>query len=177
MSGKDDSLFNTIPWCQAYLNDPQYVSADGIKRNRVSDTYDTFISKTLKTSNTIPEVVCLKKIPATGANSFDTITFMSLGSDMNGHTDTAHGGAIATVLDEVAGFVVREWSNSNGIYVTGSLAITYLKPLRTPSIILIKGSTSLSAERKKMVTMHLCDAEHTIATAEALFIKLDRQVL
>ena len=177
-----DQDFSTIPWCQTYLNDPDYVQTAGIMRNSTDNTYDTMISKTLKTNNTIPAIVCLKKRLKAEEESFETLTFMSLGTDMNGHVDTAHGGAIATILDEVAGFVVREWchtiGDSQATYVTGNLNISFLKPLRTPQIILIKGSTMLAANEAKIkVVVHLHDKSQVIAIGEAMFIKLRREAL
>lgn len=177
MPANDENLFNSIPWCRAYIDDPQYITAKGIPRDTVTDTYDTFAAKTLNTKATISDISCLKKRPEDQKETFDTITFMSLGSDLNGHDNVAHGGVIAAILDEVAGFVLREWSSSERLYVTRNLNVNYLKPLRTPGVILIKGSISLAEERKKVVTLHLHDEKQLVATGEGLFILVGREAL
>lgn len=177
MPAKDENLFRSIPWCRAYIDDPQYITAKGITRDIVTDTYDTFAAKTLNTRATIPDIFCLKTRPENQKESFDTITFMTLGSDLNGHDNIAHGGAVATILDEVAGFVLREWSSPERLYVTRNLNVNYLNPLRTPGVILIKGGVSLAEERKKAVTLQLHDEKQLVATGEALFILVGREAL
>lgn len=177
MSANDENPFHSIPWCRAYIDDPQYITAKDITRDTVTDTYDTFAAKTLNTKATISDIFCLKKRAQNQKDSFDTITFMSLGRDLNGHDNVAHGGAVATILDEVAGFVLREWSSPERLYVTRNLNVNYLKPLRTPGLVLIKGSVSLAEERKKMVTLHLHDEKQLVATGEALFILVGREAL
>lgn len=74
-------------------------------------------------------------------------TFFHLGSDLSGHPTIVHGGLMATLLDELAcrlGF--QNYKSRKA--VTANLNVSYYKPCRTNSYIMVKCTLSKKEGRK-----------------------------
>ncbi|KAF9895337.1 hypothetical protein FE257_000241 [Aspergillus nanangensis] len=165
MPPDDSDYFFAIPWCRAFLENASYARTTGISRKSHGTTYDTLFSETLNTANTIPAILSLETRPAEGMPVTETLTFVSLGSGMNGYVDTSHGGAIATILDEVAGFMVRVGDPPGGNpqfpIVTAYLHVDYLMPVQTPQVVLVKAKVALVEGRKKKIDLQMFDHSHS----------------
>jgi len=93
---------------------------------------------------------------------------------MNGHADTSHGGFIGLLLDEVLGYAVRCGRISGKTTMTAYLNIQYKKPIRTPTVLLVKSRLTRREGKKLFGQASLEDGNGTVyATAEALFILVE----
>ncbi|EPE10233.1 thioesterase superfamily protein [Ophiostoma piceae UAMH 11346] len=139
------------------------------------DTIDNAFATTLNSKDTIGAFTLFYNEPAAPAAAHPDYRppvvelkgFMRLGSGMNGHIGLAHGGFVATILDEVLGLLIpinRSRSRHNkrlGLelplpelaspaevaaaksgrmdnpYVTGYLNTTYVRPVKTMATILV----------------------------------------
>ncbi|RMZ84100.1 hypothetical protein DV738_g709, partial [Chaetothyriales sp. CBS 135597] len=80
------------------------------------DTSDTFFSRTINSNDTIPRMLALfrtkqsneAEAEASTAANPDLIVFVQLGNGLNGFRDTLHGGALASLFDEVIGLYQGE---------------------------------------------------------------------
>lgn len=87
----------------------------------------------------------------------------------------AHGGIIATMLDEAMSKANRQYGV---LAMTRQLEVEYLKPVPLGKPLLLTGRRARSSERK-----HYCEAEITneeglaLARARALFIEVDQEML
>ncbi|KAJ6446650.1 acetyltransferase (GNAT) domain-containing protein [Purpureocillium lavendulum] len=186
---EDESYFRAIPWCRKYLDDPRYVRVGGLTRRSASDTYDTLIAKTLKTPDTIPAVMSFERLQpppsqqqkhqkqqqqredgkGTPVAVRETVTLFALGSGVNGHDNTAHGGTVATILDEAAGLMGGRLLP----FVTASLHVDYVRPLRTPQVVQVRARAAVTQGRKKTVSLQVCDQhDNVLAMGEGLFVRV-----
>ena len=82
----------------------------------------------------------------------EVLTKWSPSENYQGWVDTLHGGVIAMLMDEVAGWVVNRKLQTAGM--TTRLDIKYRQPVMTTEpLITIKGH--ISAQRRNIVTIHL----------------------
>ena len=82
----------------------------------------------------------------------EVLTKWSPSENYQGWIDTLHGGVIAMLMDEVAGWVVNRKLQTAGM--TTRLDVKYRQPvMTTESLITIKGH--ISAQRRNIVTIHL----------------------
>lgn len=180
-NGKDEDYFRRIPWCREYLDNPSYAPANtGIPRDwdpTGAGSHHTFLTKTLNTPDTIAASYTLQKKPAEGQSVIEIMTLMALGSDMNGHIDTLHGGTVATILDEIAGVMLhtgrRPGGNPSSHVFTAYLNVSYKKPVRTPQIIIVKARIAFVEGRKEKVLVEMLNRyDEVLSSAEALFIRV-----
>ncbi len=82
----------------------------------------------------------------------EVLTKWSPSENYQGWVDTLHGGVIAMLMDEVAGWVVNRKLQTAGM--TTRLDVKYRQPVMTTEpLITIKGH--ISAQRRNIVTIHL----------------------
>lgn len=101
-----------------------------------------------------------------------------LGSDMDGHLHTAHGGVAATLLDEALGTLAGIHKTPGKSIYTAFLHVDYRKPVPTPGPILIRAvfNSGKSAKRKICVDATLESGDGIIySAAESLFIEVERK--
>jgi acyl-coenzyme A thioesterase PaaI-like protein len=176
---EDEQYFRSIPWVAAYLDSPLYVRSQGISRFYKNDetTAHTLFSTTFKTPDTFVASLSLYKKPSDANGPItETLTFMSLGSGLNGHVDTAHGGVVATILDEVAGLMLRVGAAPEGErgapIFTAYLNVNYRAPVRTPQVVVVAAWIRGVTGRKKMVSVEMRERDgRVLADAEALFVR------
>lgn len=177
MTSNDEAYFRQIPWCCVCLDDPSYVQCPGISLiPREGPTGQTLFSKTLRTEDTLVASISLYRTPPKGQPVTEATTFLAIGSGLNGHAGTAHGGTVAAILDECAGFILRLEQDSSGTshrsIFTVYLHVNYLKPVRTPQVVMVKSRVTMMKGRKIYVVAELCDRQNEmLASAEALFVQ------
>ena len=82
----------------------------------------------------------------------EVLTKWSPSENYQGWVDTLHGGVIAMLMDEVAGWVVNRKLQTAGM--TTRLDVKYRQPVMTTEpLITIKGH--INAQRRNIVTIHL----------------------
>ncbi|KAI2791224.1 hypothetical protein POX_c04081 [Penicillium oxalicum] len=193
MATNDPTPFQSIPWISALLQDKSFLSYTIPSRTVKTSTEDNFFSKTLNTPTTIS--ACLSqyrlsnKPPAPGFNpsrpqAEELRIFFLLGSDLNGYPGILHGGVVAALLDEGTGLLLsfngqvgdpvsRQASGAQTGPVTAYLHTTYLRPVPTPSAIMLQSKiVEVKEDRKWKIEARLVDGEgQVLASAEALYIR------
>lgn len=88
---------------------------------------------------------------------------------LEGWTDVLHGGIQASLLDELAGWIVMIKMKTAG--VTSALNVKYLKPVNIPKgTITVKGELLSVDKHLATITTQLLDGQgQTCATAEAVY--------
>ena len=102
---------------------------------------------------------------------------IALGSGLDGHLHTAHGGVAATLLDEAMGTVAGNHKTPSKSIFTAFMHVDYKKPLPTPSVVMSKAKLDpRSSGRKLYVRATLEDGNGTVfMAAEALFLEVERK--
>ena len=106
---------------------------------------------------------------------------MTLGSGMNGGAHLLHGGAIATLLDDVVGTLLtvnkdRDALPLSGTTVTGGLSVRFLRPVKTPATVVVVARCREVRGRKYYMEAEVRDSEGVVlAKAESLWIGKRRE--
>jgi hypothetical protein len=102
------SQLSSTPWAAALLNDPKWTPAETASRSPKPSGEDSFFAETLGTDRTIRTIFTLRPTEATDDDLAykETVSIVDLGTGVNGYPDIAHGGFVATLLDEVCGVLI-----------------------------------------------------------------------
>lgn len=183
-AGPDRDVFQTIPWCDKILNDPSLVLVPTTSRRyKEATTEDAFFGRTLNTAETIDACVSLYRRPTPpGSSRIDEVlTLLSLGSGLNGWPKVCHGGAVATIVDEVMGVLLsvnRHHGDAQfrGTTMTAYLNVKYLKAVATPQVVLVKAKFQQVKGRKRFVESTVMNGEgDVLAEGSALFVDVREQ--
>jgi acyl-coenzyme A thioesterase PaaI-like protein len=173
----DQAYFQAIPWCAELLRNPEFIITATDSRQYKESTEDALFGKTLKTDDTIRACLTFYKRPASGAPARieEANTLLSLDYGVNGWPHVAHGGMVATIMDEAMGTLTtlnRPLGFISGPIVTASLNITYLKPVATPQIVLVSVRLREVQGRKYFIDSMVRDGTGTVlAKAEAVWVR------
>ncbi|KAB8289644.1 hypothetical protein EYC80_010558 [Monilinia laxa] len=141
-------------------------------------TGDTFTAITLRSPDTIPFVQLFYSPPTSSRPWGEVKVLLSFGSHVNGHIDTAHGGFIGALLDDMIGCATETVRAKDKATMTAYLNITYKKPIKTPGVVLGRSWVEKKGERKIFGKATIEDGEGVVlATGDALFIIFDRDKL
>lgn len=100
---------------------------------------------------------------------------MSFGTHVNGHIDTAHGGFIGVLLDDMIGCAAETAREKDKTTMTAYLNITYKKPIGTPGVVLGRSWVERREGRKIFGKATVEDGDGVVlACGDALFIIVDR---
>ena len=132
--------FKKIQWCNTLIQNPAWEPVPTVTRIPKPSTEDAFFAETLASSRTIKHILTLRpKFPSSysspssssspstpneskqdGKNqwSAELKSILEIGPGVNGHPGLAHGGFVATMLDEILGLLIslhfeREWEEQN----------------------------------------------------------------
>ena len=166
--------------CISTLDDPAFVPLHSTARNpppHQSGRY-SFVSKTLKTPDTIGIWEQFYR-PSSGDDDDygEGRVLIALGSGVDGHLNTAHGGVAATLLDQALGNVAGIHITPGKNIFTAYLHVNYQKPLPTPSIIIIKSRLDPRSAGRKIYVRGTLEGEDGIVynSAEAMFLEVERE--
>lgn len=177
------SQLRQIPWCMSLLDDPAFVPLPSHSRNPppyLVGRY-SFMSRTLATAETVPIWQGLYRLPSKLDSDDDDYgelrVLVVLGSGLDGHLHTAHGGVAATLLDEAMGIIGGIHKTPGKAIFTAFIHVDYKKPLPTPGAVMIKAKLDpRSRGRKIYIVATLEDGSGTVFTAaEALFLEVKRK--
>ena len=176
------SKLRQTPWCATILDDPSFLPLRSHSRNPPPHRVGryTLMSQTLSTPETVPIWQAFYRPssnPDPGPNDIGEVrVLIVLGSGMDGHLHTLHGGVAPALLDEAMGNVAAIHTAGKTIY-TAFLHINYKKPLPTPNVVMIKAKLDpKSRGRKSYISASIEDGNGTIFnTAEALFLQVERK--
>lgn len=178
--------FNSIPWAASLLKSPDYYPIQTWSRlTKPSTGEDGFFAGTLATSSTIPynltlrrrDVVSPPQDPPTwpsptaslssppSSTPPDIMMLFSLSTPgVSGHPSTAHGGIVATLIDETMSLAVTLHSDSRGDHPRGAiytsqLDLRYKRPVTVPGFLIVRAKVVARAGRKCWVRAQLLQEE------------------
>jgi acyl-coenzyme A thioesterase PaaI-like protein len=142
----------------------------------------TFMNKTLSTPETVPIWQAFYRPSRSSdpalADFGEVICLIALGSALDGHLHTAHGGVAAALLDEAMGTVGGIHKTRGKSQFTAFLHVNYRKPLPTPGMICIKAKIDgeKSKGRKIFINASLESGDGVVYNdANGLFLETDRK--
>lgn len=180
----DYAYFDSIPWTHALVHHPDYTPTSTLSRSRKSTTEDAVISETLNTKDTIRAYLALHKKPsAASSNQITELrTLLSLGYAVNDYPNLVHGGIIGLMIDEAMGLLLQLNANAgNGIgkgsTVTAWLKVEYLKPVATPSVVVVTARLR-EVKGRKIYIDAVIEGENraVLAKGEALWVNAKESV-
>ena len=174
----DRAYFLNIPWCASLLQDPSFtLIPTGSRQPKPSSTEDTAFAETLNTKATIGAYIEFYQKPAPGTAEINELrTLLSLGYGVNGHADICHGGIVAAILDEVMGNILTRNTQIGNEKIarhhfTVYLNTTYVRPVKTPQVVLVKSWVKEIKGRKYYTEGVIVDEKGLVLSkGEALFI-------
>jgi thioesterase superfamily protein 4 len=175
-SAEIKAQFESAPWVLKHFDDPTLRAIDNDSRDiKISSTADTFVSQTLATYDTIRAWQSFYKPPNDSKKFGEIIACLSLGSGVNGHVDTSHGGFISLLHDEVLGGAAENARPAKMSTMTAYLKVDYKKPMKTPAIILCRAWVE-RREGKKIYVRGTIETEKGVISSlgEGLFIIIEK---
>lgn len=173
----DVKFFQTIPWTRTLLGDPAYYPSPTPSRSYKESTEDAIIAQTLNTKDTIKAWLTMPKKSAPGdAFITETRTLLSLGHAVNGYAGLVHGGIVALMIDEAMGTMLQlnayaGNADLTSFVVTAYLKTRFLRPVPTPSIVLLIAKLRERRGRKMYIDATVeNEAGEVLATGEALWV-------
>jgi thioesterase superfamily protein 4 len=171
-----------VPWAVALLQEPKIqILTQSVNRIPKASTEDSLLAETLATPTTIPIWQALyRPPPSSGVVSIDAppygefLFIASIGSGINGHAHTLHGGAASLLFDEAMGQVAWFHKSPGQAGFTATLTVDYKKPIPTPTTVLLRvWLEEKSHGRKEWVRGVLEDGKGTLyAKATALYLEV-----
>ncbi|KAH9904891.1 thioesterase superfamily protein [Xylariomycetidae sp. FL2044] len=183
----DHAHFAAIPWCAQHLRGPRVRAATPLDRTPKPANEDTLFAGTLKyTPGTITAILQIYDEPEEPGARVDAVKCLAtLGSGMNGHPNVLHGGIVATLLDEVIGLLIpinrgrgTIGRGSSSAYMTAFLNTTYVRPVPTPSTVLVRANF-VKVEGRKLFAEGTIEDEHGVVLARgtALYVEIWKAAL
>jgi hypothetical protein len=164
----DLDFFTSIPQFSHYIQDtnPKYKPAPfySVYRKPHDPRADLFFARTIASEDTIPHRLLLlrkgdwnildassslwsskKARPFPSPETPEVVLLYDLKDGMNGFSHTAHGGAMCALLDETLGMCAemhrhlasKDQPQKTTLY-TAQLNVSFLAPIRTPSVVRVK---------------------------------------
>ncbi|OBT65687.1 hypothetical protein VE03_03413 [Pseudogymnoascus sp. 23342-1-I1] len=200
----DPAYFEAIPWCATLLADSEYTVVPSRFSQPNKDKRGELFTRTLATDNTITACIYQSRRPkqsnyASSCTTFrpshpivsEARAFLNTASGVNGFPGIAHGGFVASIIDEIMSFLI----NSNkqmteaavdpptassmpatapgSSVVTVELTIKYRKPVQTGDVLLLRTWIEKIEGRKIIVKATVEDSEKQIlAEGLGFFIAL-----
>jgi thioesterase superfamily protein 4 len=144
------------------------------RRGHNPTTGDSMCGKTLATDDTISAWQSFYQAASSPEESAKVWALLKLGSGVNGHIDTCHGGFLAVVLDEVIGTISEYERPPDKSTMTAFLKVDYKRPVPTPGYVLVKSWVEKREGRKIWARGSIEDGEGNILTVgDALFLVIE----
>ncbi|OLN82016.1 Acyl-coenzyme A thioesterase THEM4-like protein 3 [Colletotrichum chlorophyti] len=177
--------FASIPWCAKILS--KYAASSNVvqvseNRTILPTRENSYVGGTLNTADTITAWLILYPRPqAPGWKVDELCSLITFNHGMIGFPETAHGGVVALVLDEVTGIhiVAQRPSGAapNKDFRTAYLNTTFLKPVPAPGTVLIRSKIAKVEGRKNFVVAQVEDENGEIlAKAEVLYVSIKNKL-
>ncbi|KAE8344334.1 hypothetical protein BDV24DRAFT_160476 [Aspergillus arachidicola] len=158
------SYFQSASWCAAWLSHPDL---------RIDTSASNPFRETTKHDDAWKDRTFLYRASQDpqGVKSEGYIV-MQIGAGVSGKDGVAHGGFLATLMDELTGGLVAALGLDRGLGIrTASLNTTYHKLLLAQGFIMARAEIVKVERRKVFVKAEIRDAAGDVCTtSEALFI-------
>lgn len=208
-SATETEYFKSIPWCADLIsshNTALFTPTCRQPDSSPSGTKDQLVRKTLNDPKAIPHCIGLytKPVPVNTTETPESLSlyiqsaslFFDLQPGVNGFNGTAHGGLIATLIDEVMGSLIfinnivqtqleREGGSlppgtldlNNTRVLTASMTVRFQKPVPTPGVV-VATARFVGIEGRKIsfdVRVHGEDKGVEYARGDGLWVSLPLQ--
>ncbi|KFY50310.1 hypothetical protein V496_09419 [Pseudogymnoascus sp. VKM F-4515 (FW-2607)] len=193
---RDLQHYMTTTWTRALLTQGGQIVIPCRARNVKSSSESNFYAKILATPGTFARYLCfhgrLSMDPTSGGKEkilTEMHSLVRLEGDLNGFSDTLHGGVVCTLFDESMGLVLaynihgglinvpdQEFHGENegaaGFAVfTGEMTTRFLAAIKTPQDVLVTAVVDKVVGRKFFVTASMKDQHgKVLATGKAVWI-------
>lgn len=183
--------FSKIPWCAEQINASGWTPVPTRCREQKSSTEDSFLSTALQTPTTLSRhlTICQASsipLPSNTSKKEGNLsipacrTFWQLGSDLNGFPGIAHGGLLATLLDEQMGMLLTinsEFGAGSGTALitemTVYMNVRYKAPVKTPGIVMAQAECTRKEGRKTFIRACVIDETgRDCVIGEGMFISV-----
>jgi len=172
----DHAHFAAIPWCAPHLGGERTVTSTPSWRIPQPNGEHAFFAETLNSEKTIIHMLEIYEELAHPTDRIDEFkAFLTLGGGVSGHKDVCHGGFVTAILDEIIGLFIpinlRRKSIPKGMYMTAYLNTTFLKPVPTPTTILVRTRLTRVEGRKYYAEGSIeNDKGEVLTRADALYV-------
>lgn len=191
------AYFASVPWTAKYLKSPKYNIVPTSSRSLKPTGEDAFFARTINTPSTVPYCLSLRgqdlESPQHGSSDnettsqssgpsisaspeiFDLVWLIHLAEPgLNGHPKTAHGGVLASILDEITGMCALIYRPDKSISMyTATLHTTYKAPVLLPSDAVCTAWLTRKEGRKYWIRAQILDDKGRLMTeGEALFVEV-----
>ena len=144
--------FSREKWFKQLLNSKPYTEIDKKFGREQGDETNT-VGRSIFFQRLYNSIDVLRSFQAflyrpSDPTQFEVVTIMGLGSDGDGHPGMAHGGLLATLLDQILGFGTHMYLQRRGLF-TVELDIRYRNPVKTPCVV-IGRTRVLKKERRRV---------------------------
>jgi len=184
--------FSSIPWCEKHIKADGWTAVPTRCREIKSSTEDSFLSTALQTPSTLARHATICKassipLPSSYTKPADNLaipacrTFWQLGSDLNGYPHIAHGGLLATLLDEQMGMLLTINSEYGAVgkgtslitEMTVFMNVKYRAPVKTPGTVMAIAECTKKEGRKTFVRAAVVDETgKECVIGEGMFIEV-----
>ena len=169
------SKFSSTTWATALFSDSTlhpFLNSSRLRKG--NPRAETFTAETLATDDTIAAWQSFYK-PSSSPDKFvEIISLLKVGSGINGHVDTCHGGFLSVVMDEIIGNAAEYERPRNKSTMTAYLKVDYKKPVKTPGVILCRSWLEKREGRKMWGRGTIEDGQGSImTTGEALYLVVE----
>ncbi|TAQ87019.1 hypothetical protein B7494_g4642 [Chlorociboria aeruginascens] len=167
--------YSSLPWATSLFHDPTLHPCANPSRSRKSTSADSYISRTLQTADTIRDWQCFFRAPCADFPHGELLSIVTLGRGLCGHIDTAHGGSLSSILDELLGFASETVTLRGKTTMTAFLKLEYKRPVAVPGTLLARAWIERREGRKLWGRGTLEDGKGGVyTTGEALFLVVER---
>lgn len=181
-------------WCLQVLRDPDLCPIATPSRQPKASSEDSFVAETLATATTISAWQSFYKVLRSPASlsqadnpyvdhdstsvAGELVSLLALGRGINGHTNIAHGGLIAAILDETMGMVVTLHQSPGMSGYTAFINVRFRKPVPTPGSVLCRTWLERRSSGRKLWLRGTVEdgAGGLFAEAESLWIEIERKL-
>ncbi|TDZ39361.1 Acyl-coenzyme A thioesterase THEM4 [Colletotrichum spinosum] len=173
--------FASIPWCSKLLakfDNPSSVVQVSENRTILPTRENSYVGGTLNTPETVAAWLVLYRRPLAPDWKVDELcSLLTFKEGLIGFPDTAHGGVVALVLDEVTGIhIVAQrppGTPPNKDFRTAYLNTTFLRPVPAPGTVLVRSRIARIEGRKNFVAAQIEDENgEVLAKAEVLYVSI-----
>ncbi|KAL8349312.1 hypothetical protein RB601_001909 [Gaeumannomyces tritici] len=167
--------FSSEPWCAKLLTDPTLTVELPPSRYRKPSGEDELFAHTLNNKDNVSGYLSIYKTPAPEDAVEELTLLIRLGSGLNGFPGTAHGGIVATLLDEATGSILV-LNMLRGVWpmipaMTAYLNTTFIKPVPTSATVLARARINKIDGRKVFLSAVIEDGEgNELAKGDALYV-------
>ncbi|RPA71134.1 hypothetical protein BJ508DRAFT_420021 [Ascobolus immersus RN42] len=166
-----EDFSNRAPWAYNLLVNPRYIPVHaGVYFAPVS-TENTFMRETLQTPEVIQHHEVLYQPPKDGEPHGEVLILFALGGGANGYPDTAHGGFLAVLFDELLGTALAAERGEVGA-MTKKLSVEFMRRVPTPGVVLGRSKIVKEEGRKTWIDGVLEDGKGNVyAKGESFWLE------